>query len=669
MSNSNPEGFLVILGDAFVGETLVARPNGLSDKDGINYSTESFQWFRDGEPISGARSQAYVLTNADLGSEINIQYTYRDNLGNIEIVVSKPKPAVTEFVFVTEAPYIAPNRDTDDKAESPNNTEPTGDLVILGDAEMGETLVARPNSLRDVDGINYTTEKFQWFREDAEIFGATSQTYVVTAADQGTRISVEYSYIDGGGTHEIEYSKPKPTVPYVNGAGPIIPVKPVTPDVADPPVASENPSIPEAPAGHINSGPVGGVFILGFPVEDANLLARVDALYDRDNIVKGTGEFQWLRDGEPILGATGKTYTVSADDRGAALSVQYSYLDGYGTLETVVSDAEPPVPLPEGQERLNVNEIPDTMDTPQNEGGQPKDGGDIVVTPEDDIVILTAGMSSIDGLEGVDTAVLDGDQNDYTVTLSPGSVTITDRKADGIGTVELTNFEFLNFGTDLPVFNGAMDLQQFGGHTNLSETDFEAFVSIYIAYFNRAPDAVGLSFWGTAFANGTSLEEIVSIFADQPETLATYPADTSNLKFVADVYENVLGRTPDIEGLRFWSGALSDGSVNRGDFILKVLDGAKAEPPAGATQEFIDRQQADQAYLETKADLGTLFAVHRGMSNVDDASMVMAMFDGSSESLDTAVEAIDTLYAAAQDPVNGEFLMPLIGVIEDVFAV
>ena len=131
-------------------------------------------------------------------------------------------------------------------------------------------------------------------------------------------------------------------------------------------------------------------------------------------------------------------------------------------------------------------------------------------------------------------------------------------------------------------------------------------------------------FRGTAFANGTTLDEMATLFIDQAETKAAYPDGTSNNVFAETVYDNVLGRVPDLAGFNFWVGLLDDGTVQRDAFILEVLRGAKAAPPAGATQEFIDQQQADQQYLATKIDIGAYFAVHKGMSDVDNAIAAMA---------------------------------------------
>lgn len=66
---------------------------------------------------------------------------------------------------------------------------------------------------------------------------------------------------------------------------------------------------------------------------------------------------------------------------------------------------------------------------------------------------------------------------------------------------------------------------------------------------------------------------------------------------------------------------------------------------------------------------GAYFAVHKGMSDVENASAAMALFDGSASSVSSAVAAIDAYFEDALDPTNGEFLMPLVGVLDDPFSV
>ncbi len=278
-----------------------------------------------------------------------------------------------------------------------------------------------------------------------------------------------------------------------------------------------------------------------------------------------------------------------------------------------------------------------------------------------------SGDDALNGGPGTDTAGYSGAQASYTLTLGPSGMTIEDRRAEGNGTDTLTGIEFLDFDTNL--LGEPFDLTTFAGLSGLSGSDLETFIELYIAYFNRAPDAVGLSFWGTAFANGVTLEQSASYFIDQPETRATYPDTLSNADFASAVYDNVLGRVPDQAGFEFWVGALESGGVGRDQFILSVLEGAKAPPPQGATDDFIAQQLADQQYLATKTDIGGYFAVTYGMSSVENASAAMALFDGTSTGVNAAVAAIDGYYLDALDPASGEFLMPLVGVLDNPFAV
>lgn len=281
----------------------------------------------------------------------------------------------------------------------------------------------------------------------------------------------------------------------------------------------------------------------------------------------------------------------------------------------------------------------------------------------DDVLLGYGGNDILNGNAGTDTAIFSGAQTSYTLTLADGKMTIEDRRPGLEGMDTLLDIEFLEFDTDL--LGAAFDLRQFGGTSGLSAEDFARFIELYIAYFNRAPDAVGLNFWGTAFANGTSLDEMASLFVGQPETLAAYPAGTSNTAFATSVYDNVLGRVPDAAGLAFWTGLLDSGAVSRDAFILRVLEGAKSDLKPEEGQAFVDQQRADRQYLSDKADIGAAFAVHRGMSDLNHASEAMTLYDGTASSYDAAMAAIDGFYAEALDPTSGEFLMQVVGVLDD----
>lgn len=274
-----------------------------------------------------------------------------------------------------------------------------------------------------------------------------------------------------------------------------------------------------------------------------------------------------------------------------------------------------------------------------------------------DILSGAGGPDVLDGGDGIDTGRFDGPQSAYTLTISGGSTSVQDRRQGGEDRDELRNIELLDFTGDADAV--PFDLRAFGGLTGVNEADLKSFIELYIAYFNRAPDAVGLNFWGTAFKNGLTLEQAAAQFVGQPETLAAYPTGTSNQAFVETVYTNVLGRLPDQAGIDFWQGALTSGQVTRDQFILEILRGARSEYKLNEGQAFVDQQAADRAFLDNKVSIGTAFAIQNGMSDSGKAAAVMNTFNGSSPSFQSALQLVDTYFQEALDPNNGEFLMQL----------
>lgn len=280
-------------------------------------------------------------------------------------------------------------------------------------------------------------------------------------------------------------------------------------------------------------------------------------------------------------------------------------------------------------------------------------------TPGSDTITGLGGLDVIAGGDGVDIAVLQGPQDRYTLTISPDDIFLTDRSgADGTDT--LRSVERLDFA------DGMFDLSRFDGGAVLSDTAFRSLTEVYVSYFDRAPDALGLLFWADAFASGVSLQTIADAYAASDEAQSVFPDSLPDADFVTAVYQNSLGRDPDSDGFAFWSNALASGFVSRGQFVLSVLQGARAAPPEDAAQAFIDQQAADRAYLDDKIDIGLYLATDLGVSDVAAASDVMSVYDGSEVSRVQALVTADQFFevASAEDG-TGQFLIELVGVSDE----
>jgi Ca2+-binding RTX toxin-like protein len=171
----------------------------------------------------------------------------------------------------------------------------------------GQTLSAS-NNLSDLDGLGAIT--YQWYASGVLIAGATASMLQLSAAQMGKSISVTASYTDGYGTAEAVSSA-------VTGI--VIP----------------------------NTAPVGSVTIAGTAVQGQTLTAA-NTLTDADGL--GAITYQWFENGTAIAGATAGTLTLAQEQVGKNISVQASYTDGYGTLESVASTATAAV--------ANINDTP-----------------------------------------------------------------------------------------------------------------------------------------------------------------------------------------------------------------------------------------------------------------------------------------------------------------------
>lgn len=272
----------------------------------------------------------------------------------------------------------------------------------------------------------------------------------------------------------------------------------------------------------------------------------------------------------------------------------------------------------------------------------------LIGTDADDTITGSGGNDILSGGDGFDTAVYMGTSANYAITLSGGSILIEDRSGRD-GTDTLNSIESLQFEDQ------TFALHLFTNVSSLTDSDMLAFCELYVAYFNRAPDSAGLLFWGSRLADGMSMEEIARRFFDQPETKALYGSSNGSGDFVSAVYSNILGREPDAAGFAYWVDTLDSGAVDRAEFILAMIEGAKA-PTGGAS---------DAEYLAMKAEIGAYYAVVNGLNNVDVARTAMQGFDGTLASAEDVKDIIDSHAALADTGLTSEFTVSVTGLVED----
>ena len=94
-SNTPATGAPTITGTVRVGETLTANTTDISDSDGLNNATFTYQWLADDTDITDATGLTYTLAAADEGKTVKVRLSFTDDRGHQETVTSTATAAVT----------------------------------------------------------------------------------------------------------------------------------------------------------------------------------------------------------------------------------------------------------------------------------------------------------------------------------------------------------------------------------------------------------------------------------------------------------------------------------------------------------------------------------------------------------------------------------------------
>ena len=123
--------------------------------------------------VPGPGDREYTITGLDNGVEYTVRaMAYNDNGVGV------------------------PSDEVRGTPEAPPNSPARGAPTISGTAQVGETLTAETRDIEDDDGLADAVYSYQWLADDADIAGATSDTYTPVADDVGKAIKVKVSFRD-----------------------------------------------------------------------------------------------------------------------------------------------------------------------------------------------------------------------------------------------------------------------------------------------------------------------------------------------------------------------------------------------------------------------------------------------------------------------------------------
>ncbi|NBN64090.1 DUF4214 domain-containing protein [Pannonibacter tanglangensis] len=186
------------------------------------------------------------------------------------------------------------------------------------------------------------------------------------------------------------------------------------------------------------------------------------------------------------------------------------------------------------------------------------------------LAILGPGKNYFDGRGGLDTFRIQGCPSSYKIEKTSNGHLISLDRAVTPQSTELVNVERVEF-TCYGVRILAFDLDGAAGQT----------YRLYQAAFARTPDTDGLRHNVKLVDAGMSLHQISSAFIGSAEFIQRYGRTPSDRTYINALYNNVLGRDADAEGLAGWIGRLSSGTWDRASVLLGFSESAENKALVG----------------------------------------------------------------------------------------
>ena len=293
-ANQNPTGRPAISGTVKVGQTLTTNTGGIADADGLTRPRYVYQWLADDAVISGRTAKAYTVTSSEVGKLLKVRVSFTDDGGTVETLTSEATVAVPSAGASAGDIRLIDNR-----------------LLIFRDGAWGAVCE---------DGLTSTTE-----RQLAEV------------------VCRQLGHMGGEYVDELEYVRINHPIHMTNvnctGAETRLDNCRFSTDVRcdhreDVGVRCTTETTPLVPA---NQAPVGLPTITGTARVGQTLTADTSEMSDPDGPEELEFTYQWLAAGNSISNATAATYTIQATDLNKSLTVQVSFTDDGGAVETLTS--------------------------------------------------------------------------------------------------------------------------------------------------------------------------------------------------------------------------------------------------------------------------------------------------------------------------------------------
>jgi hypothetical protein len=185
---------------------------------------------------------------------------------------------------------------------------------------------------------------------------------------------------------------------------------------------------------------------------------------------------------------------------------------------------------------------------------------------------------------------------------------------------------------------------------------------LYVAYFGRPADPLGLQYWerqlkqigapsdpaglSASYRSSAQVRAIVDAFANSLESQQLFPGATAT--FVDGVYRNLFNRGAELPGLAWWTNAIDSGVITRSEAALMIMLGAQNDDALGVRNKIAVAERFYGILTQRTSDVLN----YTGNRNNEIARRMMAMVDARTDLAAFEVVIRATIEEMATNVVN-----------------
>ncbi len=332
--------------------------------------------------------------------------------------------------------------------------------------------------------------------------------------------------------------------------------------------------------------------------------SRIPGLYTPVTPNNNLFSYQWKYNGQNLTSngaAMFDAYANAAYAKGSGLSV--TTLDSTGIIRKNIFATQQTETITVAQAVKQIAETNYLLSTSDQSQVLQFGSANNVIELRD----FNTSLVYIDGGDGTDILKLNSNLfglKNLTVTkLGSGSFLLGDQSAPNWALRNVENLQFQDYTVNLAIHSNA---------TTIDKANLATLEELYVAFFNRIPDADGLNYWINQLKSGSTIDSISESFYQGALIYSAqtgYTANMSSEDFVNMLYRNALGRKDgaDTEGLNYWSAQLNNHSHTQGSLARTIL-GTAHNYKGDATWGWV----AD--LLDNKIKVANAFAVDWGLN-------------------------------------------------------